>query len=154
MPPPYKLKKVEKVLPAQKLAALTFLVKHMEGTTMLPLEWEGHQGLVFLIMLVLATSGLPQIQYASAGLMLRMFFPKWRNGAPRNILGRIVERCDPEVQRWRESVLARDARKCRECGSGERLEAHHVVRWVDAPDLRLDLDNGLTLCHECHLLKR
>lgn len=28
---------------------------------------------------------------------------------------------------------------------------HHLERWIDAPDKRLDMDNGATLCVPCHM---
>lgn len=58
-------------------------------------------------------------------------------------------------RRWRAAVLARDERRCRRCGSDAAgakrgLHAHHVEPWSRAPELRFDVDNGLTLCEPCH----
>lgn len=53
---------------------------------------------------------------------------------------------------WRGAVLERDGYTCRECGASDVvLCAHHVHRWVDDPDLRLEVSNGITLCRNCHL---
>lgn len=52
---------------------------------------------------------------------------------------------------WRTSVFERDNYTCQICGRrGEYLEAHHKKRWCDHPSLRFDVDNGITLCKECH----
>lgn len=69
----------------------------------------------------------------------------------------------PERQRvyassaWREvlrQALERDRRVCRRCGSGhsgpKSLHLHHFASWNDAPELRLALDNLVTLCRTCH----
>jgi predicted restriction endonuclease len=51
---------------------------------------------------------------------------------------------------WRRAVLDRDGHRCRLCGATERLHAHHVVEFHISAALRLDVDNGLTLCLDCH----
>ena len=52
---------------------------------------------------------------------------------------------------WKRAVKERDGNACRFCKSSERLEAHHIRQIKDRPDLALAIDNGITLCHECHL---
>lgn len=70
--------------------------------------------------------------------------------------GKVAERrglrFTPEYKRWRYDVFARDAFTCRHCGDdrGGNLVAHHVKSFASFPDLRLDVDNGLTLCRSCH----
>ena len=52
---------------------------------------------------------------------------------------------------WRLAVFERDDYTCRHCGQrGGRLQAHHIQPYKKHPELRHDLDNGLTLCIECH----
>lgn len=53
--------------------------------------------------------------------------------------------------KWVREVKARDEYKCQDCGATEDLEAHHIKSWADYPDLRLDVNNGITLCHACHV---
>lgn len=36
------------------------------------------------------------------------------------------------------------------CKSKKRLQAHHIRRWADAPSLRYELFNLITLCKKCH----
>lgn len=53
---------------------------------------------------------------------------------------------------WSRAVLRRDKRICQKCGTTEgMMHAHHIVGWARAPHLRLDVDNGITLCAACHL---
>lgn len=56
-------------------------------------------------------------------------------------------------KKWRKSVLQRDGYKCVECGSTDRLNAHHIKPWSQFPGLRRELSNGQTLCLTCHAQK-
>jgi 5-methylcytosine-specific restriction endonuclease McrA len=51
---------------------------------------------------------------------------------------------------WRDSVFKRDNYKCKICNKTGRLEAHHILQWRYYPELRFDVNNGITLCHACH----
>lgn len=54
---------------------------------------------------------------------------------------------------WREKVFKRDNYSCRECGKrGCYLEAHHIKSFSEYPKYRFDINNGMTLCRECHQL--
>lgn len=57
-----------------------------------------------------------------------------------------------EYRFWRKAVFERDRYQCTWCvdNTGGNLEADHIKKWVDYPDLRLVIDNGRTLCHNCH----
>jgi len=57
---------------------------------------------------------------------------------------------DPLYKNWRKCVYKRDSFKCQLCGSKKRIEAHHIKTWASFPQLRLDVNNGVTLCRECH----
>ena len=57
----------------------------------------------------------------------------------------------PEHVAWRTSVFERDDYTCQECGErGCHLEAHHIKGWAHHPDLRFDVENGVTVCRPCH----
>lgn len=59
----------------------------------------------------------------------------------------------PEYIEWRKLVYKRDQYTCVACGATGKLNAHHIKSWVGHPDLRFDVDNGITLCNECHKKK-
>lgn len=53
--------------------------------------------------------------------------------------------------RWRNRVYKRDNWTCKECGKrGIKLNAHHIKPFAIFPELRFVLENGITLCIECH----
>lgn len=78
--------------------------------------------------------------------------PNWKGGIS-------VERAaiwhSQEYKKWRKSVFERDNYTCQECQlKNKALEAHHIKAFAKYPKLRLDIDNGITLCKECHKATR
>lgn len=63
-----------------------------------------------------------------------------------------------EYKKWRMAVFQRDNWTCQTCGirskAGEPiyLQAHHIKGWAQYPELRFKVENGITLCEECHKL--
>lgn len=52
---------------------------------------------------------------------------------------------------WRNKIYERDSWTCQICHEiGGNLNAHHIKSWKDYPDDRYDIDNGITLCYDCH----
>jgi 5-methylcytosine-specific restriction endonuclease McrA len=73
----------------------------------------------------------------------------WKGGiTPINI----KIRNSVEYKLWRTAVFERDNYTCVWCGDnkGGNLEADHIKPFCDYPELRLAIDNGRTLCKECH----
>lgn len=56
-----------------------------------------------------------------------------------------------QYKEWRKAVYKRDNYKCQICGSKEKLNAHHIKSWKNFPELRYDVDNGITYCEACHI---
>lgn len=50
---------------------------------------------------------------------------------------------------WASMVKERD-KKCIKCSSVYDLHAHHIKSYKLFPDLRTDVNNGITLCGQCH----
>lgn len=110
-----------------------------------------HPLFVAACLLVIAHPQTHPIRKAAAAHLLDMTTHGWRAHVGPAVLGEVIERTSAEARGWRKAVLTRDGFACVECGETEGLEAHHLVRWVDAPWLRLVVDNGKTLCVACHL---
>jgi len=52
---------------------------------------------------------------------------------------------------WREIIFERDNWTCQICNKrGFLIHAHHINNFSDYPNLRFDLNNGITLCTNCH----
>jgi len=54
-----------------------------------------------------------------------------------------------EYRKWRAIVIRRDKR-CVACNSIKERQAHHINDATHHPDLRFDIDNGITMCKQCH----
>lgn len=60
------------------------------------------------------------------------------------------ERATKNYELWRKTIFERDKYTCQSCGAKGQIEAHHIKEWAKYPMLRYDLDNGITLCKNCH----
>lgn len=73
-----------------------------------------------------------------------------------NFRNQISERT--EYKNWRRSVFERDNYTCKNCGYKNekgrgktvKLNAHHIIRVKDDINLITDIDNGTTVCVDCH----
>lgn len=59
---------------------------------------------------------------------------------------------DGQYREWMFTVKKRDDWRCKinnkQCKG--RLEAHHILNWKQYPELRYEVNNGITLCHAHH----
>lgn len=71
----------------------------------------------------------------------------WKGGKDR----RKYIMAQKEYKLWRISVFERDNYTCIWCGQrGGRLQADHIKSFSAYPSLRFAIDNGRTLCIDCH----
>jgi hypothetical protein len=56
-----------------------------------------------------------------------------------------------EYKLWRDACFARDGYTCQKYGTvGGNLVVHHIKNWAEYKDLRLAIDNGITLSEKAH----
>jgi hypothetical protein len=70
----------------------------------------------------------------------------WKGG----LTGNQIQRGRVENKNWKKSCLERDKYMCTVCEKREPLVVHHVKCWKKYPELRFDVENGVTLCNSCH----
>ena len=72
--------------------------------------------------------------------------PNWNGG-----ISILNDRHDSlDYKKWRQEVYKRDNYQCQICGSKNKINAHHIYSWKFYPEKRYDINNGITLCEECH----
>lgn len=66
------------------------------------------------------------------------------------------ERGGPLHKQWSKAIKNRNNWKCRianqDCSG--KVVAHHILTWKDYPELRYEINNGITLCHAHHPRRR
>jgi hypothetical protein len=74
----------------------------------------------------------------------------WQGGKTSE---QLLIRSSKEYNKWSKSVKKRDKFTCQICGdnSGGNLHSNHILKSSDYPRIRLNLNNGITLCDSCHL---
>jgi hypothetical protein len=102
----------------------------------------------------------------------RTFTPTWRDNMSRSHTGKpcpwnageksarwkggitttnVIIKTSPEYIAWRKSVFVRDSFTCQKYNTkGGKLCAHHINNFADFPELRLAIDNGITLSEKAH----
>jgi hypothetical protein len=56
-----------------------------------------------------------------------------------------------KYRKWSWSVMKRDSFKCNKSGEiGGKLVVHHILNFSDYPELRFEMDNGITLSKVAH----
>ncbi len=74
--------------------------------------------------------------------------PNWKGGIKTE---HQRTRNHKSYKEWRTAVYKRDNYTCQDCGQiGGHLHAHHIKDFSKHKELRLDVNNGRTLCIDCH----
>jgi len=72
----------------------------------------------------------------------------WKGGITPEVM---KIRNSKSYKEWRTAVFERDDYTCQCCGQrGGKLTAHHIYSFSSNEDRRLDINNGITLCENCH----
>jgi hypothetical protein len=74
------------------------------------------------------------------------FHWSWKGGISKDV----HSTSEPKYKEWRMKVFMRDNFRCKMCQSKENLQAHHILRWSEYPELRYDINNGIALCRVHH----
>lgn len=75
--------------------------------------------------------------------------PSWRGGVTESR----GDRWSKEYRRWRNAVLRRDNYTCVKCKATKEddiIQTDHIKPWGAYPELRFEVNNGRTLCWNCH----
>jgi 5-methylcytosine-specific restriction endonuclease McrA len=73
---------------------------------------------------------------------------RWKGGL---LSEAVLARRGIEYKEWRKQVFSRDEYTCALCGKKARkLAAHHIKKYSKFPELKIDVNNGITLCWPCH----
>lgn len=81
--------------------------------------------------------------------------PVWKGDNVK--IPRERHRDNAAYRNWRKAVFDRDYYTCQCCGARNGngttvyLEAHHINNWSTCEDERYSIDNGITLCKDCHI---
>ena len=62
----------------------------------------------------------------------------------------LKNRYSPNIRVWKRLCLERDNEECQVCSSDIDLRIHHLNSFTRFPKLQFNLDNGVTMCEDCH----
>lgn len=81
--------------------------------------------------------------------IIKTFHWNWKGGISKE---NALIRGSSIMRSWRIKVYTRDDYKCQDCGAKDiELNAHHIMSFAEYPELRFDINNGITLCKPCHI---
>ena len=77
--------------------------------------------------------------------------PNWNpNLTPEEREG---QRKEEGYQKWVKDIYKKYNYTCQKClkrGKGLKLNAHHIKNYKNNKEIRVDIDNGICLCEDCH----
>lgn len=70
----------------------------------------------------------------------------------RTLLKKTDHRANTANWEWKRQCKKRDKNKCRIADGNckGQLEIHHILSYKEYPELRYDINNGITMCHFHH----
>jgi 5-methylcytosine-specific restriction endonuclease McrA len=74
----------------------------------------------------------------------------WRGGITKETRDYRTQQSS-KFSKLRKQVIARDGGICKNCGTSENLEVHHIIPLSDTLEFAFYTKNGVTLCHDCHV---
>ena len=78
--------------------------------------------------------------------------PAWKNGLTPERQSVYAKSAWKQIMKF---VYTRDNHQCKRCGTSgtdeNRLHTHHIKPWKKNPDSRLDKENIILLCRNCHV---
>ena len=77
--------------------------------------------------------------------------PYWKGGITPELT---KLRNSDKYHLWRKQIFERDNYTCKLCddNKGGNLNSHHIHKFSEYPNERFDINNGITLCENCHEL--
>lgn len=101
-------------------------------------------------------SDITKKKISQINLGMRTGEEHWRYISDRTKLASRNVRNDVLYKEWRKNVQTRDDNECKisnqDCMG--KIEVHHILGWKSHPELRYQINNGITLCHAHHPKKR
>lgn len=77
--------------------------------------------------------------------------PSWRSDlTPEEKLANRTRIETSEHKRWAFRIKKRDKFECQICFKDRDLQSHHIESYVQTPEKRFHLRNGICLCKQCH----
>lgn len=74
--------------------------------------------------------------------------PGWKGGVCAES---VKIRKSTKYKNWRSSIFEKDNYTCQCCGKySGKLQAHHIHSFAEHENLRFDINNGVTMCFNCH----
>jgi len=98
----------------------------------------------------LSTHHKENLSKAHIGVQSKDKHPLWKGGLYKT--ARVEDMANNNYKKWRIAVFNRDNFTCVGCGHDKYVQAHHIKPYASHPTLRYTVENGQTLCKQCHYM--